>query len=282
MKAALLHEENPAEDNADIGLDEAFISIKTPVNENLSVILGRQYVPFGLHTSNMISDPLTLLISEINDSAATFSYSNGLTAHAYVMNGNTRKAQEEDDTHTDHASEFGVGFGFESEDFNVGLNWINSLAEAGDVVDTFGSPLEFDSYVPGVSLWATANAGAIELSGEYVTATKDYDAAAFSYNDEGARPSALSLEAKYDLGSNGAWLGVRLDKTAELLFLGAPESAVSFGYGQDLFENTSLAVEIYQANDYDEEDIASAFEEEAVAGSGESATGITLQVGVSF
>lgn len=284
LHAALLHEENPLEDNSDIGLDEAFITIKPPTVSNLSLVLGRQYVPFGLHTSNMVTDPLTLLISEVNDSAFTVSYSDGFTAHAFIMNGNTKKAQTDDEATKDHAREFGLGAGYEAESFSLGLDWINSLAEAGDIVDAVGSDnLVFESYLPGVSLWAQASLGEIELLAEYVAATKEFEASEFSFNSEGAKPSAISVEAKYGLGFNEAWLGLRLDQTSELLFLGAPKSSVSFGYGQQLFENTEMKLEVYRAKDYDDTDVASVFgAEEATAGTGESSNGLVFQVGVSF
>jgi len=50
LKAALLHEEEPLADNGDIGVDEAFITLK-PGPEALELVVGRQYVPFGLHDS---------------------------------------------------------------------------------------------------------------------------------------------------------------------------------------------------------------------------------------
>jgi len=233
----------------------------------------------------MVTDPLTLLLSEINDTAVTVNYSDGLTAHAFLMNGNTRKAQDADEEAKDHAQEVGFGLGYRADAFACGLDWISSLAEAGDVVDAeFADTLEFESQVPGASLWATATVGSLELLAEYVSATKEYEPVEFSYQGSGAKPAAASLEVKFNLDFSDAWLGVRLDQTRELLFLGAPKSSVSVGYGQSLYKNTSFAIELYSADDYDVEDTASAYSHtlDDAAGSGESAQGMVMQVGVSF
>lgn len=132
------------QDETDFGVDSATVSIAPP-DGPWFVNAGLFAVPFGRFETNLVSDPLTLEMGEMYESAVQLGMeSNGFTASAYIFNGDSDKDGD------DKIDNFGLDFGYamESEDrsFAIGAGYINHLGDTDALQDAMEGVAD---YVPG-------------------------------------------------------------------------------------------------------------------------------------
>ncbi len=108
----LLYEQG--ENNDNIIVDEAVLNGQT-VGGKYSFALGRQYVPFGVYETALISDPVGLDIGETNNEAIVLSanFAKGFSAAVWGA----------DDSNS------GISLGYDNDIFTVGVDWIESVVE---------------------------------------------------------------------------------------------------------------------------------------------------------
>lgn len=291
IHTAIKHEETPLADDNNIKVDEAYIGITVPDESSLNILLGRQYVPFGNYSTFMITNPLAFYLAKINDSALAVKYNDVLVAHAFLMNGNTAESGTLADK-KNNTAEYGLGLGYETAQFKVSADWINSIAESDTVVDTTQSSIALKNYVAGWDFHAEYEVDAFEISTEYVSTTKKFQNTEYTFNDAGAKPSTWDVEFNYRLGYKNSWAGLRYSQSKEFLFLNQPKNMLSLGYGQEIFKHTLLKFEAYRQKDYVETDTALRFNglpyddvnysPIAVTGTGNITFGCAVQLGVEF
>ncbi|KAF0187695.1 MAG: hypothetical protein FD168_2419 [Desulfobulbaceae bacterium] len=115
-------------DDDDFSVDEATITLGDTEKFPLTLTAGKFYMPFGNFATNMIQDPLTLEISEINDSGAAIGFeANGFTAALYGYKGmkETDVDDPDDNSYTKMGYGFMAGYGYEKDDtsFTGGVSW---------------------------------------------------------------------------------------------------------------------------------------------------------------
>ena len=103
---------------------------------------GRQFLPFGLFETNLISDPLTLELGEMNEISAQFELSSGgIHGTIYGFDGDNEKAGDRD------RPGYGavIGFSLERRETEFGLD-LAYISDIGDtdilqevIADTLGS-----------------------------------------------------------------------------------------------------------------------------------------------
>ncbi|HET8708200.1 MAG TPA: LbtU family siderophore porin [Pseudomonadales bacterium] len=292
VHGSLLHEEDAQHDSNGIVMEEVYVTLSPGKDSRVAFTLGRQYLPFGNYSTHLITDPEALHLAKINDTAAVIKYGTEFNVHAFAMNGNTIKANPQQKK-KDNAAEYGYGFSYEGEHFKIGTDWTNSICESDDVVDSIADTIALKTYVPGWDFHTGLTVGQWELTAEYVTATRSFDATELSFNGSGAKPSAWHIETAYQLPNNDAWLAFRTGQTREFLFLNQPKSTISLGYGQTIYKNTTLKLEAYRQKDYATTDNANHFNgitatesgyslAEPIIGTGNMANGFIAQIGVAF
>lgn len=190
----LLYEEN-GEDEA-LKVDEAVITLHAPqhlLDQDLSLDLGKMYIPFGKFNSAMISDPLTLDLGETQNSAAVFGLGGDLwSMRVGLFNG---EVDSSDDTLDSFVAALAVT---PSEGMNFGVSYLSDLAEssAGLVADA----TLYDSSVAAASAFASLAFGPVSLEGEIVTALDDFDAALIGLLDTdltGKKPLVWQAQLSY-------------------------------------------------------------------------------------
>ncbi len=281
VNVVFLHEED---DTELVDVDSGTITIGNLERHPLYLTAGLMGVPFGNFTSNLISDPLTLELGETFESAIQLGFENqGLYGSVYVFNGDANEVNSDSDL-----EQFGANLGFkhESEAFNldIGGTYINSIEDSDGISDALGTTTSatvttavdtMPNHIGGVSGYGVLGVGPVMLAGEYLTATEDFDVSKMAWNTtQGARPRAWNAELGYTLDVNGkevifstAWQGTR-----EALALGLPESRFLVGASVGILENTGLALEWMQSDDY----------EVAEGGTGRDVDATTLQLAVEF
>ena len=249
-------------------VDDAHIILGNTEKFPLYLSAGRQYVPFGNFTTNMISDPLTLEIAETQETALQVGFeAAGAYGSVFAFNGDTNEGGGDR-----QIEQFGanIGYTIEQEGFSVdvGVSYMNSMGDSDGLSGILeeNDMLEAD-YVGGIGAYAIANIGPVSLIGEYITALDDFEDA------DDSQPMAFNAEAGYTFDISGmestvaiAWQGTD-DMAGDL-----PESRVLASFGIGILEGTTLAFEYAHDEDYDTAD----------GGTDESADAFTAQLAYEF
>ncbi|MCW8963728.1 MAG: LbtU family siderophore porin [Gammaproteobacteria bacterium] len=253
-------------------VDNAFFTIGNTEKYPLYLSAGRMYVPFGNFETNLVSDTLALEIGETRETAIQLGFEmDDWYGSAYVFNGDV------DESGDDEVENYGfnLGYGMEGEDssLGVGLSWTNSLSDSDGIEDTVPTPIQ--DYVSGYGVHGVYRTGPWSFMGEYITATEDFLAGELAWKTGGAKPSAYNMEVGYDFeafGGRESNVAFAMQGTDEAVALGLPEKKWLAGFSTTLYENTSLAVEYVNADDYSVSD----------GGTGKDGNAVTLQVAVEF
>lgn len=255
------------EDDNNVGVDEADITLGGTEEIPGYLKAGRLYVPFGNYETSMISDPLTLEIGEIRDGAIQAGVDiSGFYGAVYAFNGEVDADGEDDEVRC-----FGLNAGYAMENdrmsLDAGLGYVNNILESG-----MGDLLEGDlkDYAGGFACHAIAGFGPLGVIVEYVAALDEIESTDGWAHDE---PSAWNLEVgfTFEASEKEITLAAAYQGTKECGgFL--PESRILGSAGVGLADGLGLAAEYAHSRDYDEDD----------GGSGENANAVTLQLALEF
>jgi len=250
------------EDDEDVYVDEATITLSGGESMPAYVTGGKLYVPFGNYETHMVSDPLTLDVGEARETAlAVGMETGGFYGSAYLFNGDVNEADEEDD----HISNFGINAGYTLEkdamSLDVGAGYINNLIEADGWEGIFEDEgLSLSSYVGGVGAHAIFTMGAFTCIGEVVTALDDIE----WVDETGAlttEDAILAYNAEvgftFAMGEREGTVAVAYQGT-ENAYDRLPETRYMGAFGFDLMEGAGLAFE-YLHDEFEGGDEADVF-----------------------
>ncbi len=298
--ASLLYEE----DDTDLEVDLAFITIYNPDVAPVFLTAGQFYVPFGAYETNLIDDPLTLEIGETRETAAQLGFVyEGFGGSVYAFNGDNKvKGKSRIDSWGAN-----LNYAWENDDWGIGVGagYINDLGDSDSLQDTVNdnrnATLEeliededtrADTFstdpLDRTAGW-TANLlvtyRGFDLIGEYLSAADRFDPDSLSYHDKGAQPSAWNLEAGYTFEVRGYEnvVAIAYQGTDEALGLDLPKDSLLVGWSIGVFDNTTFSLQYRHDNDYDEKlELNADGEFENIGGTGKSADSILAQLAVEF
>jgi len=289
VAASLLYEE----DDTDLEVDLAYITIANPDVAPVFLTAGQIYVPFGAYETNLISDPLTLEIGETRETTVQLGFVyQGFGGSVYAFNG---------DNKIDGDSRLGswganLLYGQEREDitWTVGAGYISDLGDSDTLQDSVadnrsarldeliesGDPLAgtFNTDPTERTGGWTANfaviANGFNLIGEYLTASDDFDPASLGFNGQGAKPSAWNIELGYafEIFGKESVVAAAYQGTDEAVALELPQERWMLGLSVGIFDNTALSLEYAYDTDYDKDD----------GGTGDNANTVVAQLAVTF
>ncbi len=249
-------------------VDDAHILIGNMDTFPVYINAGRQYLPFGNFTSNMISDPLTLEIAETRETALQLGFAaKGIYGSVFAFNGDTNEAGGDSRIEQYGAN---LGYTFEQDSFalDVGVSYLNSMGDSDGLSNILKDQnlLESD-YVDGFGAYAVSSLGPVRLIGEYISALDTFEDAAHS------KPMAFNLEAAYafSLGKIESTIALAYQGTEDLAGT-LPESRILGTLALGIFNSTTLAFEYAHDEDFDEAD----------GGTNESADSFTGQLSYQF
>ena len=209
-------------------IDEAYLIFGQTENNPFALTVGKLYLPFGNLSTAFVSDPLTLELAEINETAAILSYGNDFVqVFTGVFDGDIN-----------NASSFESLFSSISitpiPELEIGGYWISNLYET-DGLEGFADTMGTNPKQSGAGCFLNAQCGCITLNAEFVTALGDVDA-----GDQNVTPSAFNLEASAPI-------------TDQLTFGAKFEGSDEFygDVGADKFADEQYGVVLsYAMNDY--------------------------------
>jgi len=239
----LLLAEDVDESDGDFSVDEATITLGNIESYPFYFTGGRMVIPFGVFETHMVSDPLTLEMAETKDTAALIGFEKaGFSATAYLFNGSTAKAGDDDSIDNGGAT---VAYTWENNDasLSVGASYINDISESDGISDAIGTTLVDE--VAAYGLYLNSAIGSYSVIAEYVAASDSFDFSELAHNDAGAKPSTWNLEAGYsfNLANYESTIAIGYQGTKEAADLDMPEDRLSLGLSVGLADNTSLNLE---------------------------------------
>ena len=277
------------EGNEDLYIDEAHVTLGKTEGFPFFLTGGKIYAPFGNFATNMIQDPLTQTLGEINGAGVIVSVEkNGFTASLFSYNG-MNEGGDPADADNDSINGFGasLAYSYEQEDrgFNAGIAWVNNIADSSTITDYLESNADgtkpevysLNDQVPGLALNLGGKYKAFSLITEYVTALDSFAATEVAYGAPdavGAEPSAWNSELAYTTSilDKETVFAVGFQKSWESVALELPEHRYIASAAVVIFDGTTLTFEYYHDEDYSLSD----------GGTGNSGNGFTTRLAYEF
>lgn len=244
--------------NSRVFVNKAFVTIGDLLVSPFYLTFGQFYVPFGTYSSVMVSETLPKLLGRTKARAIEVGMQqqskNSLYASAYIFRG---------DSHVGSVTSvknggINVGYKFEAGSYlkgNIGGGIIANIADSGGM--QFGTGFEhferIDHRVPAYDARATLSIGEhIDLLGEYITASTDFNPEDMSYNNKGAKPSAFDLEGSYSFywGDKPSSIGIGYGKSNQALAMGIPLTRTSLVFNTSLLRHTIQSLEFRHDHEY--------------------------------
>ena len=228
------------EDDTPLGVDVGTITVGD--FNGVSVTVGQMYVPFGMFNSHFISDQMTLLLGETNESAVVVAYSTDmLTVQAGLFNGTTKK-YEDDDAIDDFVSSIEVT---PVKQVTFGASYMSDISDSDTLEGESGLADDYVDRVGGVSVFVSATFGPVTLEGEYMGATDKFDSADLDNNmdSNGDKPKTFNIEAAYSVNDK-LEVAIRIEGNDE--FFGNPESQYGVAASYSIWDGVTGSVELLQ------------------------------------
>ena len=251
-----LYEESTEED---IEVDEAFITLGNPGKFQVSMTVGRQYLPFGAYKTAMVSDPLTLEIAESQETALLLRFEEkGAYGGVYAFNGDVEESGDSED----HIDNYGanVGYQMETDDLatDISVSYLNNIGDSDTLGDTLQNKAggEIEDYVPGLAVSSSLEFNRFTLIGEYISALDEFQQKEIEFDGNGARLSAWNAELGYSFALQGreTTVAAAYQGTDEASDLELPQNRYMASVSMGLFQNNvTLSLEYAYDQDYDQD-----------------------------
>lgn len=243
-------------------LDEANITLGKTENFPFFLTGGKIYVPFGDFSTNMIQDPLTQTLGEINPKGVIAGYEgNGFTATVFSYNGmNENNDPTDDDNDTINGFGASLAYSYEQDDkgFNAGIAWVNNIADSSTITDYLEDKGVFSisDQVSGLNLNLGGQYQAFSAIAEYTAALDSFTSDEVEFGTvEGAEPKALNTELAYTTAimDKETVFAIGYQKTWEAYALDLPEQRYITTASMNIFNGTTVMLEYYIDEFYDED-----------------------------
>lgn len=254
-------------------VDIATITVGNPAKTPFYLKAGQMYLPFGNFTTAMVSDPLTLNVTETREAAIQVGFKHeGFYGSVFTFNGDSSNdGKEKVNRYGGH-----LGFGRKSDhsSYDLGLGYLSDMGDTWTIGDALKNKGEDYQQASGLRGHAIFEMNSVRFVGSYLSALENFSRDNFDFKGEGATPAAWHTEVSYttDVAGKETTFAVGYQGTRECLMLELPATRYLGTVSVGLFDNTSLSLEYAVNEDYSQED----------GGTGEDATAVTLQFAVEF
>lgn len=254
-------------------LDEGFINIQLG-DSPLSITAGQFYLPFGTFSSNLISDPLTLELGEIRESAIQLNFAQAAFYSSFFIFNGTAKESGDKEKIGGYGAAAGLSHQGKEYTFDLNVMFLSNIADSDTLQDSVSDRRTMESAVAGAAVQVSFSMGSITLSGEYIGANRSFKAADLSFNKSGAQPSSSSFELAYNFKFIGrdTTVAVAIQTSDEAVALELPEQRTAATLSVNVAEHIAVAIELKHEEDY----------EKAMGGRGEDSNTGTLMLAVAF
>lgn len=260
--------------NSNMQLDRGFLLFGNFNRSHLYGSAGQVYVPFGRYGSNMITDPLTKYVGKTQARAVTVGYAPGCASNSFygsmfVFQGASKFYN------SNNINNGGIDFGFVTHknkaSLDGGVSYIYNIADSdgmqnNGVMAATGNFMGFDGSnnerirrnIPGGDAHGVFSYGPFSVLGEYVSALRRFNVANLSYNNHGAKPSALNVEGAYVFHAFGhpTSLAIGYSTSKQALGLNIPKQRYCASCTMTVLNNTKASLEFRHDKNYGVNDTA--------------------------
>ncbi|MCW5590324.1 MAG: LbtU family siderophore porin [Legionellales bacterium] len=287
--------------NSRVFLNKGFVTIGNFMKSPFYATLGQQFVPFGRYSSSMITAPLTLVLGRVNGRGVLGGYQSlgdtGPYARIYTISGDSTTKTNR--SLNDWGGDLGYQFSVNKVNGDIGVSMIRNIAESdgmqepgGAIFGGFASPASSEilaHYVPGVDVHGMLSLNRWTFLAEYLTATRAFDPTNATFNNRGAKPSALNVEASYSLPwcSKPTAIALQYGLTGQALAFNVPSRRYGLVLTTSLWKDTIQSIEYRHDKNYKITDTASGTNSALINSAsdntlGKSANAITAEFGIYF
>jgi hypothetical protein len=220
------------------------------------------------------------------------AYFDGAYASIYAFNGDA-------DVSSTGINQWGanIGYDFSVDGFSgsVGTGIIGNIADAQGMQNTFSARgfhgFAFDAQseildqrVPAFDVHGEFSWNCLGLNVEYITALRHFTANDLSFDDEGAHPSALHIEAdiKFAFCDHPVVTALAYGRTWESLGLNLPNDSFIIAVSSSIWKNTITSIEYRHDLNYENSDTAGGSGIVAVNALGNGRNSLVGQIGIYF
>ncbi|OGT40160.1 MAG: hypothetical protein A3F12_07855 [Gammaproteobacteria bacterium RIFCSPHIGHO2_12_FULL_38_14] len=244
-------------------INKAFITLGDFNVSPYYATLGQYYVPFGVYSSLLVTDVVTKLLARTKERAITLGIQqqdehNAFYTAIYGYKGETRLPNQ--------VNNGGLNVGYrinrDSYQVDVGAGVITNLADSGGMQlgTNFASYETITHRVPAYDVHGSVSFfNHYNLLGEYVTASTRFNPNDMTYNNRGAKPTALDTQLAYSfyiLGDRPSSVGIGYARTTQALALDLPTNRYSVVFNTSLWRNTLQSLELRHDVNYAASDTA--------------------------
>jgi hypothetical protein len=252
--------------NSRVFVNRAFITVGDFQKSPFYGSLGQFYVPFGVYSSVMVSNPLTktMMRTKARSLLLGFQQQNANVAFYGAVYG------FRGDSHTESVSKInngGINLGvkwdqatFSKYVFHskIGVGVIANIADSGGMqllngFATNSSTEQLVHRVPAYNVNAKFGIGdSIDIIAEYVTASTSFNPNDMSYNGNGAKPWATDTEIAYSFEAFGrpTSIGAAYSTSTEALSLGIPLKRFALVANTSIWAQTIQSLEFRHDREY--------------------------------
>ncbi len=287
--------------NSSFDLNTGFVNIGNLDSTPYYFTAGQMYVPFGRYSSAMISSPLTLRLTRTKARPFILGYKSQYESGPFMAIYGFKS-----DTTDGHSGVAGFNWGYTIKTANVageiGASYIGTIADSRGLQGTgsapfttfggFGSPTngsEAVGKVPGAGVHGSISFDRYNLTAEWVTSTKSFNAEDLSFNGHGARVQAIQLEAgmTFMVFDKPASLAAGYQAARQTLALNIPKDRISGVFNISIWKDTVESLEYRHDRDFNRNQYANGaaplgLVNQTTIGTGSSSDAIIAQIGVYF
>ncbi|MCD6039563.1 MAG: hypothetical protein K0S27_963 [Gammaproteobacteria bacterium] len=303
--------------NSRVFVNKAFVVIGDFLQSPWYASFGQMFVPFGTYASTLVSDPLTKTLGRIQARAIVLGYKqqseNNLYASAYIFKG----ASHASATSRINNGGINVGYGFKMQQVNadIGGGVVANIADSQGMQFTGNQPLfagfggpTVDNVVTTTGNTAsvvTVNTGNeklvhrvpaydarallgfgdnIQVIGEYILASTNFNPTDMTFNSHGARPQVLNIEGIYNIPwfAKHTSVTIAYGMSKNALAIGLPAQRYSFVINQSWWRDTLQSLEFRRDVNYSGSSTSSGSGIAGPAGSSQPVNMLTLQFSYFF
>lgn len=303
--------------NSRVYVNKAFVVLGNFQQSPFYSSFGQMYVPFGVYSTTMVSSPLTKILGRTQARALVVGYqqqsTNSLNVSGYVFRGPSHVG----DKHRVNNGGLNIDYRFQMNSVNadMGVGMIANLADSQGMQFTgnnnnnpplfggFGGPTEtftnssgvveqintgneeLEHRVPAINLHALLGIGDnTQLIGEFVGATTSFSPEDMTYDGDGAKPYAWSIEVVRNLPrfKKPTSLSIGYQRSQEALAIGLPKIRYSAVINTSYWKSTLQSLEFRHDINYGDDATSSGSGVTGPSGGGHSVNMVTFQFDYYF
>lgn len=288
--------------NSQVYLTKGFLSIGNLNQSPIYGTIGQFVLPFGLYATNMLTPTLTAQLGQLLERAILLGYNTGKEGpygSMFTFRGDSGTGGT-----SGHINQLGLNIGYKTTfagkvKADIGGGYIANIADSGGMqfngqssgFTGFGGSTvteELEHRVPALDARFDVGFDKYHLRGEYIDCIRAFSAQNLTYDNGGARPSALNLEASYSFLSfdHPSAVAVGYGNSSEALALLMPEQRYSLVYNVAIWRHTIGTLEYRHDINYTAGAVASGAGLPVNTGDpsnlGHTSDTVTAQIGVYF